>query len=59
MPESDFTVDNGNEIIDAVMYLIDHQNVPRMDVHLQGTQTKTAKVYWAGTVLRIDIEGLK
>ena len=46
-----------NEIFEAVTYMMGHRGIPRMDLKLEGN--KTAKVYWAGTVLRIDIEGLK
>ncbi len=46
-----------NEVFEAVTYLTAHKGVPRMDLKLEGN--KTAKVYWVGQVLRIDIEGLK
>jgi hypothetical protein len=53
-----FYEEDGNEIIEAVTYMMEHKTVPRMDIELQGNNKK-AKVYWAGTVLRIDIEGLR
>lgn len=52
-----FYEEDGNEIIDTITYMLEHKSVPRMDLKLEGN--KTAKVYWAGTVLRIDIEGLR
>lgn len=57
MAESSFYEEDGNEIIDAITYMMEHKAIPRMDVDLE--DGKKAKVYWAGTVLRIDIEGLR
>lgn len=52
-----FYEEDGLEIIEAITYMMEHKSVPRMDLNLEGG--KDAKVYWAGTVLRIDIQGLK
>ncbi len=55
--EKVFYEEDGNEIIDSITYMMIHKSIPRMDIDL--ADRKKAKVYWAGTVLRIDIEGLK
>lgn len=52
-----FYEEDGYEISETITYMMEHKNVPRMDIQL--AEGKTAKIYWAGTVLRIDIEGLK
>jgi hypothetical protein len=52
-----FYEEDGNEIIEAIVYMLDHVSIPRMDIDLEGG--KKSKVYWAGSVLRVDIEGLK
>lgn len=57
MPDPVSYEEDGNEIIEAVTYMMEHPAIPRMDIALE--HGKKAKVYWAGTVLRIDIEGLK
>lgn len=54
---TDFYEEDGDEIIETVTYMMKHRSVPRMDIELH--DGKKAKVYWAGIVLRIDIEGLK
>lgn len=62
MPEKIFYEEDGNEIVDAITYIMEHKNTPRIDLVLNSNEDgtkKTAKVYWAGTVLRVDIEGLK
>lgn len=55
--ERTFYEEDGNEISEAVTYLMEHPGMARMDANLEGG--KTAKIYWVGAVLRIDIEGLK
>ena len=57
MGDPTFYEEDGNEIIEAITYMMDHKAIPRMDIDLE--DGKKAKVYWAGTVLRVDIEGLK
>lgn len=62
MAEGTFYEEDGNEIIDAITYMMEHKNIPRTDILLNSNEDgskKIAKVYWAGTVLRVDIEGLK
>lgn len=59
MPEGEptFYKTDGLEIIEAITYMMEHQSVPRMDLELH--DGKKCNVYWAGSVLRIDIKGLK
>lgn len=52
-----FYEEDGNEIMDTVTYMMEHRSVPRMDLNLE--DGKKASVYWAGSVLRIDINGLR
>lgn len=52
-----FTNSDNDAIVNAISYMMEHKNVPRMDIDLY--DGKKGKVYWAGMVLRIDIEGLK
>lgn len=56
MATTNFTVQDAETVGSAVDYLT-KSTVNRMDIDL--TEGKKAKVYWAGTVLRVDIEGLQ
>lgn len=47
-----------DEIKDAIDLLYKRPNIERLDVKLQDPGA-TALAYWAGTVLRVDIKGLR
>lgn len=57
MAEPTFYEEDGEEIMQAVTYMMEHKAVPRMDIDLEGS--KSAKVYWADSVLWISIIGLR
>jgi len=62
MPKGTFYEEDGMEIMDAITFMMEHENVPRIDLVLNSNDNgsrKSAKVYWENTVLRVDIEGLK
>lgn len=50
IPEEDYT-----KIIGAVEFLLSNLGGKRVDVSL--SRNMVAKIYWAGKVIRIDIEG--
>lgn len=52
-----FYEEDGNELLEAITYMMEHPSVPGMDINLH--DGKKARVYWTGKVLRIDLQGLK
>jgi hypothetical protein len=46
------------EIKDSIDLLYKRRNIERLDVKLADPNA-SALVYWAGTVLRVDIKGLR
>lgn len=52
-----FYEEDGNDIMDTITYMMEHRSVPRIDLNLEGG--KKASIYWAGNILRVDINGLR
>lgn len=54
--EPTFYEEDGDEIIDAITYIMEHKTVRLININLEGG--KKARLYWEKSTLRIDIEGL-